>query len=139
VNSTAPTLPELGSSPPILPEINIQARVSAAPSYDFPASVHDNTANPTPLSATFPNGAAAGAGGGLFADNAFMNNFPVTPSPLASSFALPSPPAAKKSFDSEVHLGPSPLHQEVSPTAASSATKPRPETVYDPEDAYGGI
>jgi len=132
VDSTPPMLPEFDSSPPILPEINIQDRVSAAPSYDFPASVHDNTANPSPVSLTFPNGAAPGTGGGLFADNAFMNNFPVTPSPLASSFTLSSPPAAKKSFETQVHLGPSPLQQEVNASV-------RPESVYDPDDAYGGI
>jgi hypothetical protein len=122
----------------MLPEINFQDRVSAAPSYDFPASVHDNTANPSPISQMFPHGAAPGAGGGLFADNAFMNHFPVSPSPLASSFGLPSPDA-RKSFECEVQLGPSPLKQEINPTSAPSTTSLRRETVYDPEDAYGGI
>lgn len=106
---TAPSLPRVTSIPPMLPEIHVQPRVSV--------NVHGE----------------GGAGGFEFPNPRFAQSgtFPVTPSPLASSFGdevhaavgagTPAAVAAPASAPSQVALG------------------KRPETVYDPEDAYGGI
>ncbi|KAJ7807311.1 hypothetical protein B0H14DRAFT_2873776 [Mycena olivaceomarginata] len=57
------------------------------------------------------------------------SRFPVTPSPLASSFSVPSPPAAAVSFPAE--------HAQARPEAKKRQTVY--STVYDEEDAYGGM
>jgi len=66
------------------------------------------------------------------------SRFPVTPSPLASSFAV-TPPAEQSSFPA----APEPAaNAETQPQAqARPDAKKRQSvyTVYDPEDAYGGI
>ncbi|KAF7356997.1 hypothetical protein MVEN_01036300 [Mycena venus] len=75
---------------------------------------------------------------GPFAESPMGSRFPVTPSPLASSFTVPTPPPAKANFDAPAEPEP----------AANTQSQARPEpkkrqtvysTVYDPEDAYGGF
>jgi hypothetical protein len=92
------------SSPPILPEINVEG--GARDSYGFPA----------------PKG----------------QDFPVTPSPLKSTF----------SHEQESSVGHSgaqsaaPATALTMPVPQATEEKPvgkRPDTVYDPEDVYGGI
>jgi len=100
------------STPPKLPEIDVDSRVS----------VHSSLGSES-------------AGGLLSAKGAGPRS-PLAPSPLATSFAVPSP-------------SPENVPLPTTPTVATSAgaagsavsTKEprRPETVYDPEDAYGGI
>ncbi|KAJ6478530.1 hypothetical protein C8R47DRAFT_1198463 [Mycena vitilis] len=112
------------STPPMLPEIFLpRGSVSLSDA---------GSSSGTPTTPSFPGGQT------LFMkapgqDSPVGGRFPVSPSPLASSFTVATPPAAsaEKSF----------LPQE--PPAA----QPRPDakkrqsvyTVYDPEDAYGGI
>lgn len=106
------------STPPILPEIRVQSRGN---SYDF-----------TPIDSQFPSGfsaAAHGSGDAQILTLAPRSAFPVSPSPLASSFTF-SPGPEQKGFDS----GPIPR-----PAVSAAEAVRRPETVYDPEDAYGGI
>jgi hypothetical protein len=107
------------SMPPMLPEINIQSRNSFASSggYDFPASIRGSTG--TPLTPGF--GAQT-----ILVDKP-TNNFPVTPSPLATSFVMNESNGAGSE-------GKAPMGR---PTSVEQVK--RPETVYDPEDAYGGF
>lgn len=115
----------IDSTPPMLPEITVESRVSVN-SYNFPNSVR-GSANPhSPIGSGYPSGTTA-ATNGLYAAQA---QYPATPSPLASSFVIDTPPVGR-SF--EPAPPPSPR--------ASAIPKPekRPETVYDAEDAYGGI
>ncbi|KAJ7460761.1 hypothetical protein FB451DRAFT_502072 [Mycena latifolia] len=111
------------SMPPTLPEIIVQSRVSVTSAY-----LSDGASpSPSPFAAGFPAGQTVVMKG---QESPMGSRFPVTPSPLASSFTVPSPPAAATSFP-----------------AAPPAAQPRPDakqrqsvyTVYDPEDAYGGI
>ncbi|KAJ6485758.1 hypothetical protein C8R45DRAFT_1214469 [Mycena sanguinolenta] len=97
------------SMPPTLPEIIVQSRVST--------------------SAYLSDAGSPAAGQTVFAESPMgTSRFPVTPSPLASSFSVPSPPAAATSFPEAV---------------ARSETKKNRDTmystIYDPEDAYGGM
>jgi hypothetical protein len=125
------------SSPPMLPEIHVQSRVSVASAYfsDAPGPRNSSYSAVSPLSLGFPSGQTLMVN----SDSPMGNRFPVTPSPLASSFTVPSPPAGQSTFPA-------------TPTAAQTAfpvapATPRPDakkretiyTVYDPEDAYGGI
>jgi len=106
------------STPPTLPEIVLQSRVSVTSAY-----LSDTG---SPFAQGFPGQTVVMKG----SESPMGSRFPVTPSPLASSFTVPSPPAAKTTFP-----------------AAPAAAQPRPDakqrqsvyTVYDPEDAYGGI
>lgn len=103
------------STPPVLPEIHIQQRAFSPVSMEFP--LVPNPSRPAPA-----------------------------PSPLASSYTLPAPPA-------DAHITDKPAQQpKISQMVVDSAaaqlrpqkdepTK-RPDTVYtmyDDEDAYGGI
>ncbi|KAF9465542.1 hypothetical protein BDZ94DRAFT_1214321 [Collybia nuda] len=118
----------IDSTPPMLPEITVESRVSVN-SYDFPNSVRGSAIPPSPLGSGYPSGATA-AGNGLYANQA---QYPTTPSPLASSFAIESPHAGS-TFES------APPPSPRAPTAAAATkSEKRPETVYDAEDAYGGI
>jgi hypothetical protein len=108
------------SMPPTLPEITLQGRVSVSSAYFSDAS------SPAAGQTVFMN-ASLGKG----TDSPMgTSRFPVTPSPLASTFTVPSPPAAATRF----------------PETAQQQQRPEPKkrqtvysTVYDPEDAYGGI
>ncbi|KAJ6561125.1 hypothetical protein DFH09DRAFT_1279368 [Mycena vulgaris] len=110
------------STPPTLPEIIVQSRVSVT-------STYLSEGGSSPFGAGFPAGQTL-VMKGASADSPMGSRFPVTPSPLASSFTVPSPPAAATSFPAE-----------------PAAAQPRPDskqrqpvyTVYDPEDAYGGF
>lgn len=87
------------SSPPTLPEINVESRADSS------------------------------FGGGI--SNGLR--FPAPPSGLSSSFTIPSPSAEHES-------APVASPVAVAAESESSAKQPmRPETVYDPQDAYGGI
>ncbi|KAG6817323.1 hypothetical protein H0H87_010340 [Tephrocybe sp. NHM501043] len=106
------------SIPPTLPEIHVESRPS---SYDFPASVRGSE---TPSS--FPSGVTKD-----YTKSPLGNQFPATPSPLASSFAIPSSPPAVAN-----------LQESPPPTPRLNKTETpakRPDTVYDDDDAYGGI
>lgn len=113
------------SSPPTLPEIFVESRVSVG---GFPMR---NSEIMSP-------GLTPGQG----------SRFPTTPSPLASSFAMPSPPpSGESSFVHNAAAAPSPLHNEVSAPEAAATKEENPNakkrattySMYDPEDAYGGI
>ncbi|KAJ7132264.1 hypothetical protein C8R44DRAFT_871242 [Mycena epipterygia] len=108
------------STPPTLPEIIVQSRVSVTSAYLSEAG--------TPSASGFPGGQTL-LMNNHFTESPMGSRFPVTPSPLASSFTVPTPPAAATSFP-------------------AAAAQPRPDatqrqsvyTLYgDPEDAYGGI
>jgi len=118
------------SAPPTLPEITVESRVSVN-SYDFPSSIRGSALPISPLASGFPSGMTAAAHG-LHAQNPHGHPYPTTPSPLASSFAMDSPP-----IGNTFHAG------QAAPAPPASSTRPeekkRPETVYDADDAYGGI
>ncbi|KAJ7623653.1 hypothetical protein FB45DRAFT_926350 [Roridomyces roridus] len=109
------------STPPTLPEIVVQSRVSVNSTYLSEAG--------SPFAPGFPASQTVLMKG---SESPMGSRFPVTPSPLASSFVVPSPPATREEF--------------VVP-APPPAAQPRPDaharqsvyTLYDPEDAYGGI
>ncbi|GLB41574.1 hypothetical protein LshimejAT787_1001740 [Lyophyllum shimeji] len=100
-------------APPMLPEIKLESRVA---SYDFPTSVRES-----PLDNVTKD----------FMKSPLGSQFPATPSPLASSFEIASPPAAATSY-------PAAPVPEVK-AEAKQEQKKRPDTVYDDDDAYGGI
>lgn len=104
----------IDSTPPMLPEIHVESRPQ---SYDFPASVRGSG-----VGSGYPSGVTKD-----FLKSPLGSQFPATPSPLASSFGIPTPPAAAMSF-------PMSTAREVKP-----AENKRPETIYDDEDAYAGI
>ncbi|KAG6909797.1 hypothetical protein DXG01_015290 [Tephrocybe rancida] len=109
----------VNSIPPTLPEIYVDSRPS---SYDFPASVRGSD-----IASGFPSGVTKD-----YLKSPLGNHFPSTPSPLASSFGIPTPPAAATSFPEVAPPTPRLSKTEVPVTK-------RPETVYDDDDAYGGI
>ncbi|KAF7370969.1 hypothetical protein MSAN_00731000 [Mycena sanguinolenta] len=108
------------SMPPTLPEIVVQPRVSVTSAY------LSDPGTPAAGQTVF---VGAQLGKGPYAESPVgASRFPVTPSPLASSFSVPSPPAVATSFPE--------------PVAQSEARKNRDtmySTIYDPEDAYGGM
>lgn len=137
-HTAASSRPRIDSTPPMLPEIYVQPRVSVA-SYDFPNSVHGSAA-PSPLGSGFPSGVAAGVSAGM--------RPPATPSPLASSFALPVSPAVENRFEDTLKAPAAARVPQAEGAPAPAVARPRPGeqkrpdtvyTVYDPEDAYGGI
>ncbi|KAJ7035519.1 hypothetical protein C8F04DRAFT_510306 [Mycena alexandri] len=120
--------PRVDSTPPMLPEIVLQARVSVASTYLSPA----------PSTSEFPDGQTLMIKGqGPFGESPMGSRFPVTPSPLASSFSVVTPPPAQSSFPAT----PEPAaNAQTQPQARPDAKKRQSVyTVYDPEDAYGGI
>ncbi|KAK7031510.1 hypothetical protein R3P38DRAFT_3187221 [Favolaschia claudopus] len=122
------------SMPPTLPEIIVQSRVSVTSAYlsDAGSAPHSQTVF---MNAELGKGGRDSPMGG--------NRFPVSPSPLASSFtALPSPPAVAKSFPPVAAAVPEAAPaQEQQQQARPQPKKREPvySTVYDPEDAYGGF
>lgn len=111
------------SQPPTLPEIVLQSRVSVTSAYLSDSAPGTPGAGQT----VFMN---AQVGKSPFAESPMgSSRFPVTPSPLASSFNVPSPPAAAVSFPAE--------HAQARPEAKKRQTVYI--TVYDEEDAYGGM
>ncbi|KAJ6605814.1 hypothetical protein B0H10DRAFT_2228869 [Mycena sp. CBHHK59/15] len=117
------------STPPMLPEITVQSRVSVSSAYFSDAPRTSNAGTPSPLSLGFPAGQTLVVKS-PFNESPMGSRFPVTPSPLASSFTVPSPPAAQSAFP-EVPV----------PASARPGAKKRQTvyTVYDLDDAYGGI
>ncbi|KAG6829724.1 hypothetical protein H0H92_003683 [Tricholoma furcatifolium] len=102
------------SLPPMLPEIDVESR---------------------PESYNLANEFSSGTGK-EYLKSPLGNQFPTTPSPLASSFGVPTPPAGATSFPehaAEVEAPPTPRANKSQTPAA------RPETVYDDDDAYGGF
>lgn len=112
----------IDSMPPSLPEINIESRVSVS-SYPM-LTTRDSGAPSGMLSA----GLATGTG----------SRFPTTPSPLASSFGMPSPPPAAAAATFAVP-GPVPTPRQPSADAQDEKKRGTMYSMYDPEDAYGGI
>ncbi|TFK44492.1 hypothetical protein BDQ12DRAFT_21025 [Crucibulum laeve] len=146
------------STPPTLPEIHLESRVSVSSygGYDTPSG--NNGPGPSPLGSGFPSGvssaATVGVGRNLVPESPYINRFPITPSPLASSFGMPTPPVGR-SFEASP---PPSVHQPHTsgangdtPVSTGNVTTrntnpessgKRPDTVYsmyDAEDAYGGI
>jgi len=115
------------STPPTLPEILVESRVSVGA---YPMKRDSGIMN---------SGLTPGQG----------SRFPTTPSPLASSFAMSSPPpSGESSFPNDAAAAPSPLDNEVSAPEAAASKEENPNvkkkrattySVYDAEDAYGGI
>lgn len=115
------------STPPTLPEILVESRESIG---GYPM-LRNSELSP---------GLTPGQG----------SRFPTTPSPLASSFAMPSTPTAEESSfpnPNNAVAAPSPLHNEVSAPEAAATGEENPNakkrattySMFDPEDAYGGI
>ncbi|KAF8659847.1 hypothetical protein AX16_001732 [Volvariella volvacea WC 439] len=115
----------VNSNPPILPEISVQPRDSG---YDFPTSIFEGTPTSTPLGRAFPSGVSGTLGaGGLGASTTTLGKFPITPSPLATSFTIPSPPVGKATFAEAITTGP-PTPTAVSMTPATPTTPSTPLT-----------
>jgi hypothetical protein len=117
------------STPPTLPEIAIDR--GSVSQYSLPSSYRDSTGSipqysPFPGSGSgFPSGVSQTitVGGKLGP----QSRFPTTPSPLGNSFVMSE---NRNQFPSS----PTPS----SPTIPEVKVQ-RPETIYDAEDAYGGI
>lgn len=113
----------IDSMPPMLPEINVESRVSVG---NYPGlGSRDSNA----------------LGAGLMTPSAAR--FPTTPSPLASSFGFPSPGLAGSTFEEQAAM-PRPLPSAATGTEhvkKTSFDKKRTSmhSVYDAEDAYGGF
>ncbi|KAK0214921.1 hypothetical protein IW262DRAFT_1465701 [Armillaria fumosa] len=119
------------SAPPTLPEIAIDR--GSVSQYSLPSSYRDSTGSapqysPFPGSGSgFPSGVSQTitVGGKLGP----QSRFPTTPSPLGNSFVMSE---NRNQFPSS----PTPS----SPTIPEAKVHvQRPETIYDAEDAYGGI
>ncbi|KAJ7230622.1 hypothetical protein GGX14DRAFT_554105 [Mycena pura] len=110
----------IDSMPPSLPEIIVQPRVSVS-------TYMSEGSSPSASMAGFPSGQTVFLKSSPFAESPINSRFPVTPSPLANSFTIRTPPAAQSGFR----------------TAGQPGTDVKDRrsvyTVYDPEDAYGGI
>jgi hypothetical protein len=146
VHPTSTSRYRIDSMPPSLPEINIEASRVSVSSYPMLASpaVRDSRA-PSMLTAGLTPGGTGSA----------ASRFPTTPSPLASSFGMPSPPPAAASA-AFVPPGPPPaLTPGAAPAAVDAASAPTARqpsahaldqkkrntsySMYEAEDAYGGI
>jgi len=90
------------SSPPTLPEINLEFRSGSS------------------LGGGFSNGP----------------RFPAPPSNLSSSFTVPPPSAESETSSTATLVTPVPIAANSVPSAKEPT---RPETIYDAQDAYGGI
>lgn len=119
------------STPPMLPEILVESRVSVS-GYEFaPPPRRGDASNlaPSPLGSGFPSPGFT------------TTRFPATPSPLASSFGVITP-RQENGFDQErEEVVPPPLVKQEKQKSNGSGLK-RSNTVYtmyDAEDAYGGI
>lgn len=113
----APSLPRVASIAPMLPEIHVQPRVSVNVNGEGGAGGYE-----------FPNPRFAQGGA-----------FPVTPSPLASTFGDEVHAAVGSGAGERMPaVAAGPARKPV-PVQSAEAMGKRPETVYDPEDAYGGI
>ncbi|KAG6902344.1 hypothetical protein C0995_001141 [Termitomyces sp. Mi166 len=107
------SISRLDSVPPLLPEIPIGSRPS---SYNFPASDRGNA---------IPNGVTK-----EYSKSPLGSQVPSAPSPLASGIAITAPPPAVTSFPD---APPTPRQGKFETVVK------RPDTVYDDNDAYGGI
>ncbi|KAG6846250.1 hypothetical protein H0H93_015050 [Arthromyces matolae] len=122
----SPAHSRIDSNPPMLPEIQLDSRPA---SYDFPASVRGSGfASGIPVSVTKD-----------YSRSPLANGFPLTPSPLASSFAITSPPPASTEFPTAAAAAADSPPPTPRLDKTQEAPKKRPDTVYDDEDAYGGI
>ncbi|KAF9485586.1 hypothetical protein BDN70DRAFT_927514 [Pholiota conissans] len=112
------------SLPPMLPEINVESRVSVG---GYPMLNARDSGAPSAMTMLTP-GVASASG----------SRFPMTPSPLASSFGMPTPVPAAAFPDTPV--APAPPTPRTPPVVPQDPKK-RDTTysMYDPEDAYGGI
>jgi len=144
INSIPPTLPEIfiGSSSTIDGNSTMGSPTRVV-SYDFPASVRGSGGfgYPSGLSAA---GHAVGVQEVVTSSPSLSHfRFPATPSPLASSFGMPTPPAGAKSFIEGQDAPPVPgvvaESKNVPIATVVDKAQKRPETVYDDADAYGGI
>lgn len=154
--------PRIDSMPPRLPEINIESTgpTDLSPDVDGrhesflppPGMLGLNSAKDSP---TYPSPITAGG-------SPLLGRFPVTPSPLGASFVIETPKPVYNSKEGkdgrlfamqqeqqrqrqllqQQQQQPEPQQQEVKQQQkqpGEKGKKERPETVYDPEDAYGGI
>ena len=113
----------INSNPPILPEISVESRAS----------------NGLRNALTVAGG--RGSSDGLKVTD---QRFPVTPSPLASSFGVPFTPDVKESSfaaaPSVTHpTAPLPLASTTAPDVPIEKKRTTTYSLYDTEDAYGGI
>ncbi|KAK0466824.1 uncharacterized protein EV420DRAFT_1474251 [Desarmillaria tabescens] len=119
------------STPPTLPEISIDR--GSVSQYSLPISYRDSTSS-TPTSSPFP-GSGSGFPSGVSQTITVggklgpQSRFPTTPSPLGNSFVMTSPPAE----------GDRQLPSSPTPSSPTIPVAKRPETIYDADDAYGGI
>ncbi|KJA22739.1 hypothetical protein HYPSUDRAFT_637007 [Hypholoma sublateritium FD-334 SS-4] len=113
----------IDSMPPVLPEIHLQARGSVS-SLSPVLSIRSSGA-PAP-------GGLLSAGVG----DAVHSRFPATPSPLASSFGMPSPAAGSSEAS---FADASPVPRPAPAVAQDPKARKSTYSMYDPEDAYGGI
>ena len=118
-------------TPPLLPEIFVESRVSVS-SYEFaPPPHHGGSSNlePSPFGSGFPSPGFT------------PTRFPATPSPLASSFGVITPTQEKGFGQEREEVGPPPLVKQEKQKSNGSGLE-RSNTVctmYDAEDAYGGM
>ncbi|KAF8887360.1 hypothetical protein BD779DRAFT_1672807 [Infundibulicybe gibba] len=139
---TASSHGRVDSMPPMLPEIAIQSRVSYG--YDFPSSVRGS--NTPSMSSGMPSHSGSPTPGRtLFAE---QSRFPVTPSPLATNFTIPSSPIETAAASTPVAIA-HPNNEATTVPVGAATPRESPiekarrdmvqSTIYDPEDAYGGI
>lgn len=119
------------SSPPTLPEIHLESRASTNSYSDFQFP-----------SARIPAGSSPLASSSLsdISESPFVSRFPTTPSPMASSFGLPTPPVTRK-FDTSSPNTPlaNNISTHINPDVQLTVQNKRPPTLYDADDAYGGF
>lgn len=124
------TGPRVMSIPPMLPEISVQERAFSPIEYNgFPVS-------PSPMQSSFSIGTP---------------NPPASPSPLGRTHPAEHPPLSPvtstpkraqvvNDSDSHVHTGrETPVEIGFAGGAPTNKSQKRPDTLYDDEDAYGGI
>ena len=139
--------PRVDSSPPMLPPMRSMSpvgTVGARPSIIQIASAFP----PTPMSPTFPSPAAQP---GSPKASSFKQAPPLSPAPGAQGQVVTVPAAAHVGRETPLQFGfnepgavgsassPSPAKRMSIASKKSVAKSERPETLYDEEDAYGGI